>query len=111
MHMLTEAEKRKNILNTIKKIFESDYDDELYERFYDGFMEEIQTDDESITHVVRDMLKAYRDNDADGMLIAICGWSMESLMKKARLIDDEDGMFNEPGTKACFDTEDIAEEA
>ena len=45
----------------------------------------ILSDDIAPMKRARDMVEAYLDNDVDGMLIAICGWSMENLMRLAEI--------------------------
>ena len=44
----------------------------------------VLSDDASSRSVGMYALRAYKDNDANDMLIAICGWSMDTLIKMAR---------------------------
>ncbi len=63
------------------KILESD---ELREAFIETVNEEISSDDDSYDHKASYLIKAYRADDCDGMLMALCGWSMKTLLEKTQ---------------------------
>lgn len=64
----------------IEKILDNDI---LLERFTEILMSEIENDDESFIDKGRALLFAYLNNNhADEFFIAICGWSMNSLLDK-----------------------------
>lgn len=66
----------------IEKILD---DDNLLERFSEGLMAEIENDDESYIDKGRALLFAYLNNNhACEFFIAICGWSMYSLLDKIK---------------------------
>ena len=56
-----------------------DYDG-FCESFAKALLDSMRTDDEKPERMGHYMLKAIKDNSFDDFLIAICGWSLESLM-------------------------------
>ena len=57
--------------------------EEFLERFYETLLNEINEDDEAYHKKARQLLLAALNNEhADDFFIAICGWSLESLIKK-----------------------------
>ena len=90
-----------------------DYDAFL-ESFSNVFLQSIETDDEKPVRLGRYALKAIKDNSLDDFLIAICGWSLESLMKKALIIPDVESQFHKEIEEATFVSiwdDDIRQEA
>lgn len=62
--------------------------EEFLERFYETMLNEINSDDEPYYKKARQLLLASLDNEhADDFFIAICGWSLESLIEQSQ--DDE----------------------
>jgi len=62
--------------------------EEFLERFYETMFNEINSDDEPYYKKARQLLLASLDNEhADDFFIAICGWSLESLIEQSQ--DDE----------------------
>jgi hypothetical protein len=60
----------------------------LFELFYETMLDEINSDDESYYKKARQLLLASLNNEhADDFFIAICGWSLESLIERSQ--DDE----------------------
>lgn len=58
--------------------------EELLERFYETMINEINSDDETYYKKARQLLLASLNNEhADDFFIAICGWSLESLIEKS----------------------------
>lgn len=45
-------------------------------------MEEIQSDDETYRHKAHQLIKAYREHNCENLLVALCGWSMHTLLIK-----------------------------
>lgn len=78
-----------------------DYDAFL-ESFSNVLLQSIETDDEKPVRLGRYALKAIKDNSSDDFLIAICGWSLESLMKKALIIPDVESQFHKEIEEATF---------
>lgn len=60
--------------------------DERVVAFYESIHEAIVTDDEYWLNKGRDVIEALVNNDARAMLIALCGWSAESLAKRVFLL-------------------------
>lgn len=62
--------------------------DEIYgdegqrERFAELMLEEVLNDTEPYHKIGRQVIDAYRDKDCDGLLLALSGWSIKSLMEK-----------------------------
>jgi hypothetical protein len=57
--------------------------DALLERFTEILIDEINADDESYEKKGRQLLEfALENKDADDFFIAICGWSIDSLLEK-----------------------------
>lgn len=58
-------------------------DEQLLERFGNTLIDEINNDDESVEDVARHLLElCLCDEHADNFFIAICGWSVDSLLHK-----------------------------
>lgn len=57
-------------------------DSDRCEGFAEMILEEIRSDEEQLHHIGSNIIKAYQNDDCDELLIAICGWSMDSLLKK-----------------------------
>lgn len=64
------------------------------EAFVEALMSAINSDDEPWGKKGYYITKALLDNDANALLVALCGWSGESIAKKAMLIRDTDKMFH-----------------
>lgn len=90
------------VATAIEQTLSSDDVNERCEQFAEAFFESIDTDDEPRDRCGRYMLKAIAENSVDDLLIAICGWSAASLMKKANVMRDTDGMFHEKIEDATF---------
>ena len=55
-------------------------DEEKTAAFAKKILETTNTDDESYEDIGNSVIHALLNNDADGLLIALCGWSVESLL-------------------------------
>lgn len=65
--------------DTLESILE---DTDKCEKLAEVILEEIRTDEEQMHHIGANIIKAYQNGDCDAMLIALCGWSMDSLLDK-----------------------------
>ena len=58
--------------------------EEYLERFFENLLNEINSDDEPYYKKSRQLLLAALNNEtADDFFIAICGWSLETLIEKS----------------------------
>lgn len=55
-------------------------DDELAKKLAETFIDEIENDDETLEKVGYHMAQAILENNAEALLIAVCGWSSKSLL-------------------------------
>lgn len=55
-------------------------DDELARKLAETFIAEIENDDETLEKVGYHMAQAILENNAEALLIAVCGWSSKSLI-------------------------------
>ncbi len=61
-------------------------DDCLLEQFTELLIDEINNDDEAMDKKGRQLLNfCLSDENADDFFIAICGWSVDSLLKKLNI--------------------------
>lgn len=65
--------------DTLESILE---DSDKCESFAEVILGEISSDEEQPRHIGSNIIKAYLNGDCDELLIALCGWSMDSLLKK-----------------------------
>lgn len=56
--------------------------EENCETFIETLLGEINSDDETCRHKARDLISSYRIDDCEGLLMALCGWSMKTLLSK-----------------------------
>lgn len=57
-------------------------DEDKRDRFAELLLSEAMEDTEPYHKVGRQVIDAYRDKDCDALLLALCGWTMESLVEK-----------------------------
>lgn len=89
-----EGKSKKDVLREkIIALMSADDSRENYEKIAETVFEAINSDDESYSHIGYHLLKAYLDNDADAMLTAISGWCVESILIRAKLIPDDQGLI------------------
>ncbi len=67
----------------IKNFINSDNWAENCEKFTEVFDREYESDSETWRRKGFQVLKAVLEGNADGVLIALCGWSAETLIEKA----------------------------
>lgn len=63
--------------------------------FMSTLLEEIANDEETYQKKCRQLARALLGNDAEGVIIALCGWSPRSIAMKAMLIRDTEGEFHD----------------
>lgn len=63
------------------------------ESFAKALFDSICTDEESLEKIGYYLLKAIEADSFDDFFVAICGWSLDSLMKKAHIVPDKDLCF------------------
>ena len=69
--------------NVIQRILD---EDSLLEQFTELLIEEINNDDEAMDKKGRQLLSlCLNDENADDFFIAICGWSVDSLLQKLKM--------------------------
>lgn len=76
------------------KIREMVNDADAREALADALFESINSDDESYESIGLYLMKSFLDDNVDGAMIAVSGWSFESLLVKAGLLPDTEGIFN-----------------
>ncbi len=59
------------------------------------FAEEVEHNfaDQKAASIGREMLRAFQDGDTDALFCAATSWSLEDLLKKAKVIPDPDHSF------------------
>ena len=72
--------------NALDSILE---DSDKCEGFAETVLDEIRSDEEQLRHIGSNIIKAYQRDDCDKLLIAICGWSMDSLLEKYQKSESE----------------------
>lgn len=79
-----------DLMTVISEIYEnSDYS--CYRKaFANALLESIRTDDEKPERMGRYIMKAIKENNFDDLMIALCGWSLKSLMQQAYILRDDD---------------------
>ena len=80
------------MIETIKSIL-MDANEEELESIIETLNNEIFNDTETFRSKARDLLQAYITDDTDGILIALCGWSLKSILVKAGLLSDTEEVF------------------
>ena len=86
--MTNEALKKKVI-----EVMQNEHCQDAYERMAEAFFDSTVTDDESYHKIGYNLLKAFLNNDVDGAVSALCGWSFQTLMVKAGLLPDIEGVL------------------
>lgn len=93
-------ENAKNIDSCLNRRILSVIDNkEKTEAFKKAFTHEIESDDEPDWRAGYYMLKAVLDNNIDDFLIAVCGWSAESLLNIAESGSAHPDTLNRDNTK------------
>lgn len=72
----------------IQKILDNE-SSEFFESFCEVLINEINSDDERYDKKGRQLLlAALQSEDSDGLFMSLCGWSLSTLIGKAKLNDD-----------------------
>lgn len=97
-------QKTKESAKACKTILENEHSNQLCARFVKTFAEGFASDTESYRKVGFYLLSRYAEASPEVRLaiekvfIDLCGWSFHTLLVKARLLDDKEGICN--GSKA-----------
>lgn len=81
------------------KIAEIMQDGAKCEALAEEVLSQIATDDEATHKIGYFLLKAYMENSVDDVLVALCGWTLESLCVRAQIIDDNEDVSDEETDK------------
>lgn len=90
----------------LRKIL-SEGSNDMLGAFAETLKNEIASDEENNDSVCRQLIRAVLSNDAEGVCLALSGWTLNSLLKKARVIPDIDGTFYQGPMQAYVVAEDI----
>lgn len=85
--------KKEELREKIIEIMQGEHCTEAYERLAEAFFDSVNTDDEPYRKIGYYLMKAFLEDNVDDALMALCGWSLQSLLAKAKLIPDEEGVF------------------
>lgn len=64
-----------------------------FEKFMEIFYQELNSDTDPFEKKGRNILQDIINGKTEDLFLDLCGWSIISLLKKARLIPDDDGTF------------------
>lgn len=84
-----KEELKKKVLNIMQEGTREDACECLAETVLDS----VNTDNESLDKIGYFLLKAFLEDDVSDALIALCGWSLESLLIKAKILPDTQGLI------------------
>ena len=87
--------KREDLKKKILEIMQNEHSENAYERIAEAFFDTVRCDDEPYRKIGYHLLKAFLEDDVDGATIALCGWTFESLMVRAGLLPDIEGIFDD----------------
>lgn len=92
-------------MNAIKTLLENTPEDEheRLEALMEAVVSEMETDDEPWSKKGRQLLMAVAANNAENVLISLCGWSLDSLAKRAMIIRDPEMMFHDEPVEASIE--------
>lgn len=84
-----------NIISAIESKIAHGKATEVFEGIASEVLDQIASEDESLRHIGRDLWEDYRKNPeiVDRVLIALCGWSMKSILIFAKIIPDDEGLL------------------
>lgn len=94
-----------DIMDIVNVLSEYGDHDGFCESFANALFDSMRTDDEKPERMGHYLFKAIKDNSFDDFLIAICGWSLETLMKQALIIPDKESQFHDEIIEAVNLTE------
>ena len=61
---------------------------DMYAAFAETIKQEIASDEDTYESIGYNLLKALLTDDADDILVALCGWYVDTLLAKARIVPD-----------------------
>lgn len=87
--------KKEDLKKKILEIMQNEHSEDAYERIAEAFLDTVRCDDEPYRKIGYHLLKAFLEDDVDGATFALCGWAFESLMVRAGLLPDIEGIFDD----------------
>lgn len=88
--------------NVLEQFLNREDGDDRCACFFDVFQKELLSDDDKYEKKGRYMLQSLTEYNPNNLLISLCGWSAESLLKKAHLIHNDDGVLSEKIVKVTI---------
>ena len=85
--------KTEQLKEKVREVMQGDNCMEMCEALADAFFDSVNTDNEPYRKIGFYLLKAFLEDDVNNAMIALCGWSLESLMVKAKLLPDVEHIF------------------
>lgn len=92
--------------NLIEKVFKEGNPD-IFGAIGETIKQEIYTDEEAYDRVGRFLLEAILNNNVEDTVMALCGWCIETLFEKARVIPDTKVKFYDSPLDANIASVDI----
>lgn len=77
----------------VREIMQSDDCMKSCEDLAEAFFDSVNTDAEPYGRIGFYLLRAFLEDDVNDAMIALCGWSLESLMVKAKIFPDTEHIF------------------
>lgn len=88
-----QAFAKETLKNKVRQVMQEGTHENACERLAEAFLDSVNTDDESLDKIGYFLLKAFLDDDVDGAVIALCGWSIETLLIRAKILPDTQGLI------------------
>lgn len=103
-HEVYYKEYKPDIIEAVlKNVFE---DDNKRTVFVEKFVSQIESDEETYAKKGAQLIKSLLSNDAKGVIMAMCGWSVKYLLKSSYLMPDTDNEYQLKSAKAHFCIDD-----
>ena len=81
---------------------------DMYAAFAETIKQEIASDEDTYESIGYNLLKALLTDDADDILVALCGWYVDTLLAKARIVPDTKVYFYDSPLYANIVSVDIS---
>ena len=81
---------------------------DMYAAFAETIKQEIASDEDTYESIGYNLLKALLTDDADDILVALCGWYVDTLLTKARIVPDTKVEFYDSPLDANIVSVDIS---
>jgi len=81
---------------------------DMYAAFAETIKQEIASDEDTYESIGYNLLKALLTDDADDILVALCGWYIDTLLTKARIVPDTKVKFYDSPLDANIVSVDIS---